>query len=132
MKPLVFTFFKSKSLQKCTVISHKLTVIIFVASVLFFCNKSLSAQAVVKINTGGNLVISGTASFVIRNAGLNNSGSINSGTGSFIFLGDADTSTAKISGNGTSVLYNVIINKSAKGVAFQSPVSIKNILKVSA
>lgn len=132
MKPFVFTFFKAKSLQKCTVISHKLTVIIFVASVLFFFNKSLSAQAVVKINTGGNLVISGTASFVLRNAGLNNSGSINSGTGSFIFLGDADTSTAKISGNGTSVLYNVTISKSANGVAFQSPVSIKNILKVSA
>ena len=86
----------------------------------------------VKINIVGNLIISGTASFVIRNAGLFKNGAINSGISLFIFLGNADTSRAKISGIGTSVLYNVTVSKSANGVAFQLPVSIKNILEISA
>ena len=92
----------------------------------------LSAQGVVKINTGGKLVIIGNANFVMMNAGLNNNGTSVPGSGTFIFLGDVDTSIAKITGDSSTVLYNVTVNKSAFGVALQAPVSIKNILKVVA
>lgn len=103
---------------------------ISVQSLFVLCSFSSSAQ-LVTLNSATNLVINGSTSIVIDNAGFKNNGRFTAGTGTVIFTGTADTATTSLSGDSNTVFNNLTVNKTTGALKLKSAASVINTLTVT-
>jgi hypothetical protein len=92
---------------------------------------NLSAQ-VLTLAPGSHFVIEGNTSLVLNNAAINNNGSFMPGSGTVYFTGGGDTTLSFIKGNSISCFNNLLINKTANGVAAKSAVWVSDTLAMAA
>ncbi len=86
-----------------------------------FSFKSFSQQ--IYIGPGAYLVMRGQPFLQVNNASFKNDGNFVPDLGTVKFTGAADTSIAFISGTEISSIDNILINKSAYGLALKSQVT---------
>lgn len=91
--------------------------------------KSLSQQ--IYIGQGAYLVMKGQPFLQVNNASLKNDGNLIPDLGTVKFTGDADTGIAYISGTSQSIINNVLISKSAYGLALKSGLVVKDTISIS-
>ncbi|MDO9374839.1 MAG: T9SS type A sorting domain-containing protein [Ferruginibacter sp.] len=102
---------------------------IFAGLVLF--NVLTSNAQVMKIGTGGRVILNGNVSLVVNNAALENNGHFSAGNSTVSFRGHLDTVNSFISGTATTTFNELSIIKSAYGVALKSPVIVRSVLSVT-
>ncbi|MFT3679102.1 MAG: T9SS type A sorting domain-containing protein [Ferruginibacter sp.] len=82
------------------------------------------------IKPNSNLVLNGNIALVLKDAALNNNGTIIPTTSTVHFGGYADTTVSNITGSSRTTLTNLSINKQAYGTAVKSRVDITNTLNM--
>ncbi len=86
----------------------------------------------IKMYSGINLVLNGNVNLVLNNIAFKNNGTFTAGTSTVSFTGNADTTSAYLSGTNSTRFNNLSLNKSAYGIAVKSAASVKNTLAVAA
>lgn len=97
----------------------------------FICPVAVKAQDI-NINTGGYMIMNGTVSLMLNNAGFNNNGSFNAGNGTVKFIGNIDTTVGYVKGTSCTTFYNLAVEKDNFGVTLKSSVGVRNVLTIVA
>jgi methionine-rich copper-binding protein CopC len=83
------------------------------------------------IGQGAYMVMNGHPVLAINNASFKNDGNIIEEKGTIKFTGNADTTVVYVSGSTPTTINNLIINKSAFGLALKSSLIVKDTLGIS-
>lgn len=106
-----------------------------IAGILTICFSAFSFIAIgqsLVVTTGANIVVNGNPYLIIKDAGFNNSGTFNAGSGSVLFSGTANATVTSISGASTTSFYNLNFNKTSGLAKLAKNVSVTNTLLMSA
>ncbi len=98
---------------------------------ILLCNSLDSLSQQIYIGPGAYFVMRGQPFLAVHNASLKNDGNYVPDLGTVKFTGSADTSIAYISGSNLSSIDNILISKSAYGLALKSQVTVKDSLRIS-
>ncbi|MEJ7588612.1 MAG: hypothetical protein WKI04_13710 [Ferruginibacter sp.] len=93
---------------------------------------NLSGAQEVKMYAGCNVVLTGNIYLVVNNTAFKNDGTFVAGSSTVKFVGSNDTTIAHIDGNSNTTFNNLMLTKTAFGIAIKSSVGVKNVLTVSA
>ncbi|MCC7244343.1 MAG: hypothetical protein IT269_01575 [Saprospiraceae bacterium] len=99
---------------------------------LINCLFSLPAIAQLVINNGATVAVNGAATIRMLDAGFENNGTFNAGTGTVEMAGSTPASTTAISGTGNTTFYNLTINKSSDDVQLNADINLSNALTFTA
>lgn len=97
---------------------------------IIVCSKFLAAAQEVAINDRSFLVMNGNVSLVVNNAALKNNGNFSAGTGTVKFTGSQDTTNSYLTGQNSTVFYNLTVDNSS-AVALKSTAAVQNTLTVN-
>lgn len=89
---------------------------------------SIYSQGGIKIQSGANLVVGGTAQLVIKNGGLTNDGTFTPGSGTVNFTGNAATANSFIAGTSATNFYNLLLNKTSNGLLLSRNIGVNHVL----
>ena len=118
---------KKLHLRKSVRASFIRTTIVFI----LFANSLSGLSQQIYIGQGAYMVMRGQPFLAVHNAALKNDGNFIPDLGTVKFTGATDTSIAYISGAQQSTIDNIIISKSAYGLALKSGVTVKDTLRIS-
>lgn len=99
---------------------------------LINCLISLPISAQMVINSGATVTVNGAATIRLLDAGFENNGTFNAGTGTVEMAGSTPASATAISGTGNTTFYNLTINKSSDDVQLNADINLSNTLTFTA
>ena len=92
-----------------------------------FLHTAVNAQGI-RIESGTQLVLTGTTNLVIQDCGLLNNGTLVPATSTIQFSGNTATATSFIGGTGTHAFNNLTLNKSANGLQLNASIAVSGTL----
>lgn len=91
--------------------------------------KGNAAPASLTVNRGAQMIISGDAKLVLNNASFINNGTLQAGTGTFIFT-DAGMSPSFIAGSAATNLHNLITDKPNSVLQLENDIAVRGVLQL--
>lgn len=87
-----------------------------------------AASGQLTLTTGSAVVLKDAPSLVLKNTGLTNNGSLQTGSGKVVFSGSSATSSSFINGSSATSFYDLVVNKSANGIQLGRNIAVSHLL----
>lgn len=97
---------------------------IFIFLLIPVCLPGLAQAQGIRLSDGVHLVMQGSPSLVLNNAGIINNGNMVTDSGTIAFTGDGSTGPSSIGGNQFISFYNVRIDNSLNGVELDNDIIV--------
>ncbi len=105
---------------------RKIVLALAVAGVLVLSAlETVFAQGII-ITNGASLIANDSVNLVINNGGFTNNGNFFAGSSRIVFRGNTATANSFISGSGTGLFYDLVLNKSVNGLTLNTDISVAN------